>query len=84
MTKSNENREFSNSFCPSVRPGCSLAPSPSNVVEGALELTENPIIDKETLPTTSVASFHVLKQATDLVPYLKNKIMNYTSQNVMS
>ena len=54
------------------------------MVEGALELTENPIIDKETLPTTSVASFHVLKQATDLVPYLKNKIMNYTSQNVMS
>ena len=64
LTKSNENRKFSNSVCPSVRPGCSLSPSSSNVVEGTSDLSENPIVDKETLPTTSTASLHILKQAT--------------------
>ena len=64
LTKSNENRKFSNSFCPSVRPDCSLSPSSSNVVEGTSYLSENLIIARETLPTTSTASLHIVKQAT--------------------
>ena len=64
MTKSNENRDFLNSFCASVRPGPSLSPSSSNVVEGTSDLTENPIIDKETLSTASSTRLHILKQAT--------------------
>ena len=64
LTKSNENRDFSNSFCPSVRPDRFLSPSSSNVTEGTSDLLENPIIDKETLPTTSTTRLHILKQAT--------------------
>ena len=60
----NENRDFSNSCCPSVRPGRSLSPGSNNVVERTSDLSENPIIDKETLPTTSTTSLHTLKQAT--------------------
>ena len=56
LTKSNENRDFSNSFCPSVRPDRSLSPSSSNVVEGTSDLLGN--------PTTSTARLHILKQAT--------------------
>ena len=52
-TKSNGNRDFLNSFCPSVRPACSLSASSSNVVEGTSDLSENPTTDKETLPITS-------------------------------
>ena len=49
-TKSNDNRDFLNSFWASVRPGWSLSASSSNVVEGTSDLSENPTIDKETLP----------------------------------
>ena len=64
LAKSNENRDFSNSFCLSIRPGRSLSPSSSNVVDGTSDLSETPVIDKETLSTTSTTSLHILKQAT--------------------
>ena len=71
----NENRDFSNSFCPSVRPGRSLSPSSSNAVEGTSDLLENSVINKETLPTTSTTSLHILKQATVNMEASNNSFM---------
>ena len=65
LTKSNEKRDFSNSFWPSVRPVRSLSPSSSNIIEGTSDLSNNPIIDKETLPTTQVSKFAYLKTSDD-------------------
>ena len=34
------------------------------MIEGTSDLSESPVIDKQTLPTTNITNLHILKQAT--------------------